>query len=427
MKYHPHVLIMRAEDIDSGDRVRKDLGEIKKMAASLEVLGQINPITIENGQLRTGGRRYFACLLLQSQGKSIQGLEPGEIMVLDQADKDLTDFERLFIEYEENKQRKGFTNAEEAIAISRLKIEMEKEQGKKISNRQLSKLLDFSLGQVTMALRVADAVENKGMADLKDSASIQGAYRKLQTREALQKMMARAEAREAENGVTEDYRSILAQGDALQWLGMREDESIDFFHVDPPWGIGIDDYDRHANYGTFDDDSETGITLAKAMIPELYRVLAEDAYLWIWFGIQYYQFLFDLLGQSGFKVHPVPFVWYKDNKKGAVNDPDRFTINSWEPAFLAEKGSPRKFTSGRQNVLTYPMPAGRIHYAQKNVDLLVDILERFSFGKMTVADPTFGSGSIFHACKRLGRGFTGCEKDPENYQNALAWLKRGEK
>ena len=424
MKIYKNIKTIKAADVDISDRQRKDVGDLKALANSLEAIGQIHPILMDGDKLLAGGRRTLACLLLSSQGRAIHGLEVGEINCINTKD-DLEPLEQLLIELEENKQRKGFNKAEEALTIAAIKVKMEEAEERGVSNRSLAKALGYSTTHVSMALQVADAVSNKGMEELKNESSVFGAYRKLQTAKKLEEIMERVAEKEAEDPTqVVDYSDRLYCGDATEWIQTIEDESIDFIIFDPPWGIGIDSYDRHHNYGTFDDNAETGIQITKRLIPELYRVLKTDTYAVIWFGIQYYQFLTDMLEESGFKVHPVPFVWHKTDKAGSQNDPSKTTINVWEPAFLVQKGDPRIFAQGRSNLLAYPMVrSGRIHYAQKNVDMLVDIMERFSIGSMTVLDPTFGSGSTFIAAKRLGRHFVGCEFDPENYRKALDWLR----
>jgi hypothetical protein len=48
--------------IKIGKRHRRDLGDVAALAASIEDIGLINPITVdENGLLLAGGRRLAAC------------------------------------------------------------------------------------------------------------------------------------------------------------------------------------------------------------------------------------------------------------------------------------------------------------------------------------------------------------------------------
>lgn len=421
----PTISLIDAKTVNVGDRIRHETGDIKELMDSLESTGQIQPIVLDGMDLLAGYRRLASCLLLESEGRAIKGHEPGMILAIQK--ENLDPYTKLVIEFEENIRRKQFTRAEEALAISRLKVALEQidPEHKPIPGGQLAKLLGYSKGHVSMALSVADAVENDGRKELLKSASIFGAYKKLRSIEKIEELTARVRAAEQAGSLAKiNYKEFLHHGDAVRWLDNVADESVDFVHFDPPWGIGIDSYDRTNNYGTFADDADTGTRITEALIPELYRVLKPDTYMVVWFGIQFYQPLFDKLTTAGFKVHPVPYIWFKPNKGGAQNDSSRTVINQWEPCFICEKGEPRMFKFASGNVLSFDMPRERIHFAQKSVELMRELLERFTFGPMVVLDPTFGSGSVFVAAQRLGRVFIGCEKDHDNYENAIAWLSR---
>jgi DNA modification methylase len=430
VKYGKQVKTLDVQELmhQLSSRVRKDYGEkeLRDLATSMEQLGQIQPIVLQrekdNLQVRVGGRRIMAAVWLGSQDppRTIRGLEVGQIRAV--MWDGLSRYEQLLVEFDENVHRKGFTNAEEAIAIANLKAAFEEETGKGMPKGQLANLLNYSRGQISMALAVAEGAK-QGKVDPKKETSIAGAYKKLKSAEKIADLIKRANAQEGQHDARKELGERLHLGDAIEWIKIVPDESIDFVHYDPPWGIGIDKYDRNTHYGEFDDSAETGIVLAKGLVPELYRVMRQDTYGVAWFGIQYYQFLAETLTDAGFAVQPVPFIWYKSDKRGAQNDPTRATLNVYEPFFLFAKGEPRMFKQAQINVLEFPMPESRVHFAQKNTEMLVDILERFSFGAMTVLDPTFGSGSVFAACERLGRNYIGCEKDKDNYEKAIRLIR----
>lgn len=422
MTYDTSLKRLKVSEIITGDRIRKTPGNILELAESMKTLGQLQPIIVRGNDLIAGFRRWAAVVYLETEEESVLGLEPGEILAMEYFE--LTPFDKLLVEFEENRQRKNFTQAEEALAVSKLKAEIEKITGKPIPNKELAERLNYSTSWISQALRVGEAITVGGKRELLAAPSVPGAYKDLLSTEKLDELIRRAEKSRPKARLS--FEKKLHCGDALEWIKELSDGSVDLVHYDPPWGIGIDSYDRNHKYEDFDDDSNTGITLARSLIPECYRVLKNDTYMIAWFGIQYYQFLMDELTEAGFNVNPVPYIWYKSNKGGSQNDPSRHALNVWEPFFVVSKGEPRMFKRAQTNLLEYEMVRGidRTHFAQKNVDLLVDILERFSYGEMVVLDSTFGSGSVFVAAQRLGRPFLGCEKDPENHKKAIEWLTR---
>lgn len=53
---------MPIADIKVGKRIREDMGDIARFAESIEDLGLLNPITVdERGRLLAGARRLAAC------------------------------------------------------------------------------------------------------------------------------------------------------------------------------------------------------------------------------------------------------------------------------------------------------------------------------------------------------------------------------
>lgn len=429
------VYYIHYSDIIMEDRLRNKPGDIKKFAGRLAEEGQINPITYENrdGQkhLITGGRRLAACMMLDGMGQSIgfalppdnpRRLEPGVLMAQDFGELD--QITALRIELSENVNRKEFTKAEEALGYAKLKKLMEEESGRSITTTELADHLNLSIGQIGMGLKVADAVNRKGRTDLLDSPSVKAAYQKLKTSEKIAEMKKRVENRKV---VHEAWESKLVVGNGLHWLKTLKDKSVDFFNFDPPWGIGVDEYDRQHKYEEWSDAPDIWPRFTAPAVFELYRVLNDDTWGVMWFGYQFYELASKTLKEAGFRVSPVPAIWYKTNKDGATSNPDLDLLNVYEPYLIVRKGDPRMFKRVQKNVQEFPMTSSsrRIHFAQKPVDLMADILERYSFGSMHVIDPSFGSGSVFAAARRLGREFSGCELSQDNRDQAVDFIKEG--
>jgi site-specific DNA-methyltransferase (adenine-specific) len=79
----------------------------------------------------------------------------------------------------------------------------------------------------------------------------------------------------------------------------------------------------------------------------------------------------------------------------------------------------------RSQMLSYPRPsrAERVgHPTQKPVELMVDLVERFTLPGQMVLDPFAGSGTTLVAARSCGRDSYGFERDTGYHQMALARL-----
>lgn len=459
------VIILPLTEIKLGDRIRKEYGDSersKKENSSFQSLiesikrdGLLEPPSIDTAkgnEIVFGGRRLAAVATLMQQGMGIGHDLPDEIDGQPNPRKyppgmcpfiiynNLTAREKLELEVAENKFRKDFTSGEDALFIDKMKdllLEIKTEEAKTtirpdevtVTNKEIADAIGVSRSHVTMSLAVADAVKNEGRKELLKTSSVMGAYNALNTTRKLEEIKREVSAQPVQ--VKDDYANRLYCGDGVAWLKTIQTASVDFVHLDTPWGIDLDDYDRWRNYENWDDSAKTLDTVFKPMVSEIYRILRNDRYAIVWFGIQFYnkvKFALETLNKTvkigeGFKVNPVPGIWFKTDKGGSQNDPKRVIMNVYEPFFVCEKGSPRLFRDTNTNVLPYPMPRNRRHLAQKNADMLKELLERHTWGNMICVDPTFGSGAFFGACKKLGRPFLGAELSPEDYQKTIEWLR----
>jgi len=99
----PHIAV---EEVQIGDRLREEYGDIDGLAESLEKHGLIHPIVLDaDNNLVCGGRRLAAAMLLGWE--QIEYREVGA----------LSEKERRLIELEENRRRKDLTPYEEAKNI----------------------------------------------------------------------------------------------------------------------------------------------------------------------------------------------------------------------------------------------------------------------------------------------------------------------
>ena len=100
---------MNISDIKIGARIRKNLGDLTTLAASIETLGLLQPIVVDpDGVLICGHRRLEACKQL--------GWQSIEAKVVKTSAETI---DALLMERDENDQRKPFTPSE-AIAMKAL-------------------------------------------------------------------------------------------------------------------------------------------------------------------------------------------------------------------------------------------------------------------------------------------------------------------
>lgn len=112
-------------DIRVMDRIRKDNGDLQELAASIEQLGLIHPITLmecETGYVLLAGFRRFSAMQLLKRDR----IDAKVVSPLDAE-------EQLRIEIEENEVRKEFTPSEKVVYASKLKI-IEAEKARKRMN-----------------------------------------------------------------------------------------------------------------------------------------------------------------------------------------------------------------------------------------------------------------------------------------------------
>ncbi len=92
---------VRVSEIKVKERIRKDLGDIKSLAESIQKYGLLQPILIDlNYNLISGYRRYLAIRSL--------GWEFIEVKIIDLN----TEKDRYLLELEENKHRLNFSEQE---------------------------------------------------------------------------------------------------------------------------------------------------------------------------------------------------------------------------------------------------------------------------------------------------------------------------
>lgn len=389
--------IVKVEDIKRENRIRFDMGDLKELAKSIEEFGIIHPPVVDqNLVLIAGGRRLAAC-------DEILKWEEIEVDIRE----DIDELTRRELELEENVQRKDLTWQEQVEAQKAIHELKQQKYGKAIkghesegwSIKDTAELSDRSIGSVSMDIKLAEALDqHPELASEKNKFQALRKLKKMEEDAILEELSRR-------NISPLDERVQLIHGDCVEELKKLPDKSVQLALTDPPWAIDMDTASQLAkNYGVeYKDEVEKALKDTEAACQEIFRILEDDAHLFIFFGISNYHRILQILEDAGFEVDPVPVIW--DKGSGGSASKGLTMPNAYETIFHAWKGR-RMLNSGRGNLFRdFPrVPSEeRAHTAQKPVDFLQAIIELASDVGDTVLDPFGGSGSTAVAAALSGR------------------------
>ena len=380
-----HVMDTRLDQIKIGSRARKDLGDIGLLAESIQQLGLLQPIGIDqNYRLVFGERRYRA---FEKLGRETI---PASIVRVDSL---------LQAEHAENEIRKDFT-ASERVAIAKAVEEEIKAQGErrgrpKADSGQTDLIVDekvvnspqFEPGQKTRdaaamaagfdsewAYRQAKKVTEDGTQELIDAmdqgeitistaAILTKATPEEQRQAAAYPTMAvsiakatkikereiKEAAKQQKQAVSEEKKQARINDINAQAALISESAPeipAGPFHVisiDPPWPYGTE-YDPHGRRAANPYPEMSLEDIAGLEIPA-----ADDCVLWLWTTHKFMRHSFGLLDKWGFRDVAI-LTWVKD----------RMGLGAWlrsqtEYCIMAVKGSPPVQLSNQTTVIHGPL------------------------------------------------------------------------
>lgn len=395
------------EKIKIKNRFRVDKGDIEEMALSLQERGQIQPIVIDQeGSLLAGERRTLAARQLgwKTLWVAVRYVK-GKV-------------ERLQIELEENIRRKSMLWHEEA-RLEKAIFDLQMEKVGQWSRRDQAELRGVSKSAVDQRLQLAEAmVLLPELAEHETQDAAWKEFKKLEEEVVLHHIRAKTpeKVKKAPQWATEHFNV----GDAFKGLEETAEGSADIAEVDPPYAIDLDERkDRNENDGPDDEyneiDADEYPSFFRDLATHVYRILKPNSFGIFWYGFQWHQYVLDTLMEVGFKVNPIPGIWYK-GQVGQTAQPDIALASCYEPFFLARKGVPRMYVSGRSNVFHFsPLsPSKKIHRTERPVELIEEILRTTLFPGSTVAVPFLGSGATLRAAYKLGHTGFGWDLSGKN-------------
>jgi adenine-specific DNA-methyltransferase len=401
-----------------GERYRKDYDLDEEFIESIKTKGIIQPITLSmDYQLLAGGRRFAAA----------QQLELSSVPVIRRKVTGRDD--ELEIELYENIYRKDLTWQERAALekdLHALKSKLDPEW----SLRRQAEETRSSKTQVGRRIELAAAVAAfPQLADYKTEDDAWKAYKKLEEKIVVGTMINDAKAR-ALKGVKIAEKAYRI-GDVLAGMDKLADGAYHFAEVDPPYAVDIDQRKSRNKQDTVADYNEIPregyLTFIATLAEETFRVLQPNAFCIWWFGWDWFTDTHAALVEAGFRVPYVPAVWVK-GQVGQTASPDTALGSCHEPFFICRKGQPKLAKPGRANVFDFGTvpPSQKIHPTERPLDLMVEILETFTWPGTRLVIPLLGSGNTLRACYRAGRIGFGWDLSQEYKSRFLARIAEDE-
>lgn len=412
------------EDIEIGERFRKDYGDLAQLIYSIKTKGLITPIAVGLTEiLNIDGPKSDKKYTLLSGGRRMQAIidlkwttVPAKIF-----DYPLSELDYRAIELAENLDRKDMSFVEE-IALKRkindLQIAIHGQKFSKSpdaagwSQADTAKLLKETPTNLSRDLKLADAIEqfpDLGLDKCKSKADamklLKSVGKKLANNEAAATFKREVKGKAGRiNRLIDSY--II--GDCLETMKSIPDNSVNFVEIDPPYAMDLHSKKSQGSMLGYNEVSvENYEVLMRQVFKESYRILRQDSWLICWFAMDpWFHNISQWLANENFKFNLLPGLWAKPN--GQTMQPETTLANTYEPFFYCRKGNAKIEKMGRSNVFAYSpvSPTKKYHPTQRPIDLMDEIFTVFTRPNQTVYIPFLGSGvSLIAAERALCKGF----------------------
>ena len=408
------------------DRYRKDVGNIKDIAQSIQEYGQIQPIVINrSNELIAGGRRLAACMLLQRKVKVIY-----EDIVDDLIMREW--------ELEENLRRKDFTPSEEIAAIAEIHTMRQKKHGKAQggidegwSIADTAEMVGKSKASIASDLQMADMIKQfPELKNAKTKSEIKKAVK------GLEKMTQAVGASAKHEAYLKEHKDEklwnLIEGDSLEYMQKMPDGKVDLLLTDPLYGISADQLAITLGGKTggmtgcgfkIADEAEEAFGNLRVLANESYRITKVNAHGFIFVAPEFFHFVRQLFIEAGWLVHVKPMIWVKGST-GQANVPYAWPSSCYEMFLYLRKTTSKLVLEGRADWIQCSMvdSSRKIHQYEKPVELLSELVRRTVLPGSLVFDPFAGSCSALEAATRESCLSIGVEKSHEAYSLGLTRL-----
>jgi len=198
---------------------------------------------------------------------------------------------------------------------------------------------------------------------------------------------------------------------------------LSLLEVDPPYGIDLNNAKRSATEEISSEyneiEADEYLMFLEDLCGGLYSIAATDAWCIFWYGPTWHAEVKSALKNAGWVVDDIPAIWNKGS--GQTNAPEYYLARSYEPFFIARKGSPKLNKMGIPNVFDFPPvnPSQKIHPTQRPIELIERLYDIFLMPNSTIFIPFLGSGTSIRAAYRTNNAAFGCDLSEEYKEKFL--------
>ena len=460
-------------------RARADFGDIKSLADSISMIGQLHPILIDSNNILLDGHRRIKAI-------TELGRETIEVRVCQGITKD----DHFLIELLSNMDRKDFLWHEEIELKYKLHnywVASADKEGKSWGYRETAKRLKCSLGGLstdlafTEALKVfpilkeqttkgrareaykslgeqAKALQRMGnfteaekgrLADLQNGnmtvpkknmiskVAVEKTKQIKKTLEDLQdfddQLDDDSEEEDYDNGSTQEsnlsnIKVIYVAENYKTFLNKIPEDSVGMVELDPPYAIDFND-----NYGktnkieckATDWDEKELYDFYFNYLPLVYEKMLDCSWALVWTGKEHFSQINKIAKDIGFGIQS-PGAWNKIG--GSTNKPKTNMVSNWEMFLLLRKGNAQFNTPSLPSSVNVSTVSSsqRIHQWEKPIELYDYFLKALGKPGTIFMSLFAGSGNCLISAAKAKMMPIGCDKAqkyiPQFYQNLENYL-----
>lgn len=396
--------------IEEGERFRKEYGDLKALADSIEARGLIQPLAVEEQE---GEKPY----LLLAGGRRLRAMQERNLsdVLIRVFPKGMSTLERRSVELAENFYRKDLEWTEYVLLqeeIHNLQLAI---HGQKISTlpdapgwtfQKTADLLGKSKAGVVQDVKLGTLVRQHPeiFTTCKNKFEATKLLEKLEG-EIIKTELAKRFSGTSKSTMVTKLADTFVIGDAIEGMKKLPVGSIDLVEIDPPYGIELQSVKSEAiGLESYTEVAKSEyIDFVRALLHESFRVMKQDSWLIFWYAQEPWQeVVYSEILSAGFTCSRMFGAWIKPT--GQTLSPTYNLANAIECFYYARKGSPIIAKPGRINAFNFkPVPAtSKVHPTERPIELMREILMTFGVAGMRLLVPCCGSGNTLIAGHELG-------------------------